>query len=319
MFLNPNVEIILLLDGIFLIFLSISLFLSVKLFINWDFNATTNIQYKLEKQSYLLSTIIKYVFILKIPLFLFFIFTIDGLSNLIVGAMCSAGVIDSSSYGIPLLILKVVNLYLFGFWLIIHYGDLKFEDLRFTKLKFAFFIIASLLIIFELLLDFLMFDSIDLEKIALCCGALFSNAQTSYLGILLSVDSFIYGYLCYGIFIFLIIGYLVKNDYIFSTLSLLFLVVSILSLIIFFSPYIYELPTHHCPFCILQKEYLYIGYVLYISLFLGTFFALSLSSVAIVGGNKLFYYRASIVFLIIYLIVVSYFPISYYLKNGVLL
>jgi hypothetical protein len=27
------------------------------------------------------------------------------------------------------------------------------------------------------------------------------------------------------------------------------------------------MPTHHCPFCLLQKEYHYIGYPLYLSLF----------------------------------------------------
>ncbi len=33
--------------------------------------------------------------------------------------------------------------------------------------------------------------------------------------------------------------------------------------------YFYELPSHHCPFCLLQKEYGYIGYVLYATLFGG--------------------------------------------------
>ena len=30
-----------------------------------------------------------------------------------------------------------------------------------------------------------------------------------------------------------------------------------------------ELPTHHCPFCILQQEYGYIGYPLYLTLMTG--------------------------------------------------
>jgi hypothetical protein len=34
-------------------------------------------------------------------------------------------------------------------------------------------------------------------------------------------------------------------------------------------PALNELPTHHCPFCILQKEYGYIGYPLYLLLFAG--------------------------------------------------
>jgi hypothetical protein len=35
------------------------------------------------------------------------------------------------------------------------------------------------------------------------------------------------------------------------------------------SPYVYELPTHHCPFCLLQREYHWLGYPLYASLLIG--------------------------------------------------
>jgi hypothetical protein len=40
----------------------------------------------------------------------------------------------------------------------------------------------------------------------------------------------------------------------------------LLALISFISLYFYEIPTHHCPFCILQREYGYIGYPLYLTL-----------------------------------------------------
>jgi hypothetical protein len=317
MFLNPNIQIILFLDILFLVFLVISLFLSIDLLKNWDFSSTTVTQYKLEKRSYLVSTIIKYIFFLKLPLFLFFIYSIDQLSDIIIGAMCSAGVIDASSYGIPLLILKLVDLYLFGFWLIIHYGDLKYPDLRFTKIKFGFFIVASFLIISEIILDFLMFDSIDLNKIAVCCGSLFSNTSTSYLGILFTIDLSYYAYFFYIIFILNIIFYIKKNDYMFSIGNILFLVISIISLIMFFSTYIYELPTHHCPFCILQKEYYFIGYFLYLFLFLGTFYGIGLVVGNLVEDDKGKYYKLSLLFNTFYLLIVSYYPISYYLKNGV--
>ena len=45
---------------------------------------------------------------------------------------------------------------------------------------------------------------------------------------------------------------------------------AIASIISFISPYFYALPTHHCPFCILQRDNGYIGYPLYISLLGGT-------------------------------------------------
>ena len=41
------------------------------------------------------------------------------------------------------------------------------------------------------------------------------------------------------------------------------------SVVSFFCLYFYELPTHHCPFCLLQKEYGFVGYVLYAALFSG--------------------------------------------------
>ncbi len=43
-----------------------------------------------------------------------------------------------------------------------------------------------------------------------------------------------------------------------------------MAILSFVSVYFYELPTHHCPFCILQKEYGYIGYPLYLTLLGGT-------------------------------------------------
>jgi len=46
-------------------------------------------------------------------------------------------------------------------------------------------------------------------------------------------------------------------------------VVGLASLLSFISPALYELPTHHCPFCVLQKEYHYIGYLFYAALFGG--------------------------------------------------
>lgn len=319
MLLIPNVQIILFIDFIFFILLFISLTISTNLVLKWNFASNSQVQYGLEKQSYLVSTIVKYIFFMKLPLFLFFIYSLDSLSDLIVGAMCSAGVIDSSSYGIPLVILKLVNLYFFGFWLIIHYGDLKFKDLRLTRFKFSFLIVASISIIFEIILEFLMFESIDLAKIAVCCGSLFSNASVSYLGILFEIDTWNYLYIFYLSFILLFVSFLKRHDYMYSFLNIIFITSSILSLIMFFSPYIYELPTHHCPFCILQKEYFYIGYFLYISLFLGTFFGIALIVSNMIGGQKRFYYNFSFFFICLYVAFVTYFPVSYYLRNGVLL
>ena len=61
-----------------------------------------------------------------------------------------------------------------------------------------------------------------------------------------------------------------KGGYLFSSLSAIAFLTSIMAILSFISVYFYELPTHHCPFCILQKEYGYIGYPLYLTLLGGT-------------------------------------------------
>ena len=98
MILSPEVLTILILDALLSIFSFIALFISLKIVFKWDFNSTSKSQYNLEKQSFLGATIIKYTLYLKILLFVFFIFTLDKLSNVIHGAMCAAGVVDATSY-----------------------------------------------------------------------------------------------------------------------------------------------------------------------------------------------------------------------------
>ncbi len=108
--LTPDVLAILILDFIFLFFSFIALILSFRIVLRWDITKSTPLQYSLEKESYLVATIIKYIFVLKIPLFLFFIFTLDKLSNVIPGAMCAAGVVNATVHGFYPLILKIINL-----------------------------------------------------------------------------------------------------------------------------------------------------------------------------------------------------------------
>jgi hypothetical protein len=59
-----------------------------------------------------------------------------------------------------------------------------------------------------------------------------------------------------------------------TILSFVLFVVSIASIISFISLYFYELPTHHCPFDLIQKDYRFIGYPIYITLFGGVFFGM---------------------------------------------
>ena len=51
--------------------------------------------------------------------------------------------------------------------------------------------------------------------------------------------------------------------------AVMVLAVGLLGVVAAISPYVYESPHHHCPFCILKREYAYFGFALYIPLFAG--------------------------------------------------
>ncbi|WP_419769237.1 MAG: hypothetical protein ACNI3C_07705 [Candidatus Marinarcus sp.] len=322
MILTPEVLTILILDLLLTLFSSIAFIIALKIVFKWDFNATTQQQYTLEKQSYLGSTIIKYTLYLKIILFFFFLFTLDKLSSVINGAMCAAGVVDATSFGIYLLLFKVLNIYLFGFWLVVHYFDVKHPNLPFTQHKFTFFILIFFLFLTEIYLEVSMFASIDIAKLVSCCGTLFSTSENSYVSSLFKINQNYFLIAFYLIFCILLLLYFMKNSFLYVIFNLLFLVAAVISLILFFSTYIYELPTHNCPFCILQKEYHYIGYVIYTSLFLGTFYGFCVGIYDMYFKEKLsseIFFKRSIILNGFYVGLVSYFVLSYYIRFGLFL
>jgi len=317
MILIPEVLTILILNVIFTLFSAIAFFLSIKIFLKWDINSTSTLQYTLEKQSYLTATIIKYIFIIKVPLFLFFIFTLDKISNILTGAMCGAGVVDATDYGNYLFILKIINLYIFAYWLALHAEDMKHEDQPYTRAKFGFFIVAFFLFLSELIVEGVMFGSIDLDEIVSCCGTIYSSSTGSYISQIFAMSPTLLLGMFYGVFTLILIFFFFKRNYAFAISNIFFILISIITLITFFGTYIYELPSHHCPFCFLQSDYYYIGYLLYILLFSGTFYGIVAGFITTSDESRTANYKKSILFNFLYVLLVSLYPTIYYIKNGV--
>ena len=317
MILSPEILTLYILNALFALFATIALYLSIKIALYWNPNATDKKQYTLENSSYLTATIIKYIFTIKVPLILFFIFTLDKLSNSIPGAMCGAGVVNATEYGPYLLLLKIVNLYLFAYWIVLHNKDIKYERQPYVKFKFTIFILLYLLLMSEIVLEFLMFNHLNPTQIVDCCGVIYAATSQSYISYLLNIKPIFLLMLFYGIFISMLLSYFLKKKELYALFNLLFLISALITLITFFGTYIYELPTHRCPFCFLQREYNYIGYLLYALLFLGTFNGLILAFIKFSQKEQRFFYRTSLFLNLSYLIVVSYFPLHYYWQNGV--
>ncbi len=283
---------------------------------DWDFSTTSVKQYQLEKKAYLIILIIIFSLIFKILLVPYFAYTIDKLSTIVPGAMCAAGVIGANDYGNPLLLIKISILFLIGIWMIVNHEDLKAINYPFFKEKFWFFVLIFILLSVEFYLDITYFLNISLEQPVSCCSVIFGISGSNELPFGLSITLLLT--LFYLLYILNIVLSLQKNTYLLFTSSILFLYISYSSVNHFFGTYIYELPTHKCPFCMLQSEYYFIGYFLWTLLFLGVFFGVSNFILKILLKYELeSAYRYSRIFNTLFVILCTAYPIIYYIRNGV--
>ena len=237
---------------------------------NWDLRCGSDLQLQLERRTYLISTLVAYAMGFQLLSFFLFIHTVDGMSNLFVGAMCAAGTLKANVWGYRTLTLKLGGFILAGIWLIINATDNSARDYPLIKFKYGFLILATPVLAAETIAQASYFLELRPHIITSCCGALFSaNAQGFTAGIIAlprlatEVGFFIV------VLLTLVSGgvFIGKNRgaYLFSILNALTFIASILALISFISVYFYELPTHHCPFCILHREYGWVGYFLYLA------------------------------------------------------
>jgi hypothetical protein len=237
----------------------------------WDLHSGSELQLELERRTYLISVILSYTLVFQILSLFLYIFTADNLHSQFTGAMCAAGSLAANSYGYPVLILKIVNCLLAGVWLIINHVDTRGYDYPLIKTKYGLLNILAPLILLEAVLQFAYFLNLKADVITSCCGSLFSTDKRSIAGEVAGLPNgpmqlAFFGMMALTAIVGIVFYARGKWGGIFSLLSSLTFVVSATALISFICLYFYELPSHHCPFCILQKEYGYIGYALYATL-----------------------------------------------------
>jgi hypothetical protein len=233
--------------------------------------------------------------------------------------MCAVGVLNSTPYGAYLIIVKVAVLFMLGWWFYINKFDLNTYGFKYTKLKYKFLISISFAIFLEFLLEINLFNNISPEKIVSCCGSVFGKDVKYFSSFLFNLNDNLSLLITVVTFLLLAIFFKTKNYVFYGLASLIFLIVAVYSLIDFFSTYIYELPTHRCPFCILQKDYGYIGYVIYFLLLTGTFYGSSLLVLKNILDNttKISWARNSFFMIFCYLLIVGFYVVKYYMVNGV--
>ena len=317
--LSNQVIVYLLSESTLFFLLFIAFVVSLKVLVNWDFESFTPLQFTLEKEAYLVTTITLFIFVMKFILILYFIFTIDTLSVLLPGAMCAAGVITANDYGSYLLILKLIILFFLTLWLYVNHYDMHTKNHQWFKEKSWIFSFIFLLIILELGLDYSYFSNIDTHIIVSCCSALFGQLEgTNPLPFGLSIPLLLT--LFYLLYFLVILSLKTNQSLLYIVSNILFVYISYYSVVYFFGTYIYELPTHKCPFCMLQHEYMYVGYTLWASLFVGSYMGLSdaITTLWLKQSHSKSQKNVTVL-LSFFVLLCTVYVLVYYLKNGVFL
>jgi hypothetical protein len=253
----------------------------IRIISSWDFKSSSEHQLNLERKTYLISSIIKYVLGFEVLSTLLFIYTVDDIHTLFVGAMCATGSLNANPIGWYALYSKILVFFCASLWIMINNLDQKAEDFPLIRPKYAALIFITILIGVDLFFETRYFLGLNPEVITSCCGSLFSDTSSGIAGELssLSVRPMMWTFYI-AVVIFISAALLCMKSqaaflrYVTSVLSIVLFGISIAAMISFISLYIYEMPTHHCPFDIFQKNYHFIGYPVYISLFCGVFFGL---------------------------------------------
>lgn len=242
----------------------------------WNLASGARTQIELERRTHLVATVLTLVALVQGFALGLMVFNADRTAPLLVGAMCAFGSFNASVYGFPALYAKVALFFAAVVWLALHQADLRAEDYPLTRRKYA--LVLGLLLPLALAdagLSLAYFSDLRADTLTSCCGTAFNPDKPDLggdaaalaprtalvlLGAALAVAAALYlgarrrprWATAYGAFSAVVFG------------------VALLAVVSAVSIYVYEHPHHHCPFCLLKREYGYFGFVLYAPLFAGT-------------------------------------------------
>ena len=255
---------------------------AVRILRHWDPSSDSGLQIKLENEIWLASTLVEYGLGFQILTLVLFVLAADSFCQVIVGAMCATGALLANSFRMPALLVKIAGVFLYGFWIVLHKLDISSETYPLVKIKYIYLLLILPLLVADITLQTLYIAHLSPDIITSCCAVVFGAASETGQNLLEGFSQELMLFLYYGSVIVLLgLGsvllkrWLLPVAALFSAGWLWFLGLATVAIITIFSSYIYAMPYHHCPFCILKPEYHYIGFALYFTLIPASFFGLS--------------------------------------------
>lgn len=242
----------------------------------WDLSSGSEAQLILERQTYLVSTMLKLVLFSEAAALILFVFNADRMATLFTGAMCAVGTLRLNAFGFPTLYLKIAVFFAAAGWLALNHVDNLGWDYPLIRRKCAALLLLAPLLAAESSMQLAYFLGLRADVITSCCSTLFSGGGVTVwdnsLAALPHTLSFVFlgGIPALTLAsggVFLRTG---RGGMVYVGLAVLAFAAGLAVVVSTISVYVYELPQHHCPFCLLKGEYGHVGYALYLPLFAAT-------------------------------------------------
>ncbi len=262
------------LASLFVIFAS--LYIAIRLLRFWAPGKDSPMQIRLESEIWLSSALIEYAVFFQLFSLILLVLAADSFAHLLPGAMCATGSFLANEYGMPALCFKLVTVFLLAFWLLIHRLDVCSPYYPLVRFKYIYLLIISPWIFADTIVQTLYLSALKPDIITSCCGVIFNKPTASLLGLSSSMASglSVVFFFCFcGLLALLtllsrrrrVYAFLLAAGFLLAYPAGLWIITS------FVSPYVYAMPHHRCPFCLLHSEYFFIGYPLFFSLGLAVF------------------------------------------------
>ena len=275
MLFQPAIIALLLASAVSVLMLAAAAPFALQLVRHWDIRSGSERQLQLERRTYLMSTLLSFVFATQLLALLLFVFNADKMSVMFVGAMCAVGTLNANEFGFPALISQIGVFFLAAAWLVVNHADSRAYDYPLVRVKYLLLLgmLPFVALAFGLQLEY--FLNLKADVITSCCGSLFSGEAKTLTGDASAMAPQQAMILFYSALALVIVAALFnvrqpRGGYLVAGFSGIAFVAAMIGIVSFVSLYVYEHPHHHCPFCLLKPEYDYQGYWLYLPLFSAT-------------------------------------------------
>lgn len=240
----------------------------------WDFSSASGAQLALERRTTMITTLVAFALGLQVVSLPLLLYALERIHPLFTGAMCATGSLNANPIGWWVLLVKIALLVLSVLWLALHRLDVAAPDFPLVRPTSAGVLLLAPLSLLDFGLLAAYLRGLDPHVITSCCGSLFSGegpgVAAGLAGLPAGPTRVVFFLLLAGTILADLICLRTRRTWprlALGALALALLPVALASVVSFLSVGIYRLPTHHCPFDLIQREYGFVGYPLYLSIF----------------------------------------------------